>query len=577
MGLETRRDRNGLLIREWYGRFLLDGRRCTRNLGVAIKGKPPASWIPESKTWPLSDLGDDLFEKTRVAAQEALKRLQGETKEIRAMDVNFAVERVTHARGFRKWKNTQMMNLLSAYDKFVTKTISRQRDRNPHYASWKRNHIAAFMNWWRDTGRGMHTCITAITTDDAKEYINFLSSPDKSGNVLTTETIRRLRANLASFLDALLPPDGLRNPFRAFNIESLKGERTIHRQPLNREEADKLIRTAARIDPLAHELIVAGLSTALRRGDVCRLSWDSVNFKANSIRVITSKTGVEVEIPIFPAFRDVLEKRQQTVPKRCPYVFPEAEELLRLHPDVLTRRIKTVFATAFAEERGVNVEEVVSTEKTDLKTVLPTVLKAVAESDLFRPKRERLAKMLEIYAEQPSYREVAKRLGCPLSSVSYNLRDAERIAGIRFLNEQNRTRNGIGHAIDQVTRQKRDIGRHAASIYDFHALRTTFVTLAAINGVPLDTVRLITGHTNTAVLQKYYDRAKGTDVADILGRAMPAALTASAVDKAIPIGTEKPSNLPVPTLSRASLKKLAAMMTPAQRKQLMKELINAED
>ena len=577
MGLETRRDRNGELIRKWYGRFLLDGRRCTRNLGVAIKGQPPSTWIPENKTWPLSDLGDDLFEQSRAAAQDALKRLQGETKEIRAMDVNFAVERVTHARGFRKWKNTQMMNLLSAYDKFVAKTISRQRDRNPHYANWKRNHIEAFMEWWRDSGRGMHTCITAITTEDAKEYINFLSSPDASGNVLTTETIRRLRANLASFLDALLPPDGLRNPFRAFNIESLKGERIIHRQPLNREEADKLIRTAARIDPLAHELIVAGLSTALRRGDVCRLAWSSVNLRANSICVITSKTGVEVEIPIFPAFKDILEKRMQSTPQNCPFVFPEAEELLRLHPDVLTRRIKTVFATAFAEERGVNVEEAITTEKDDLKTVLPDVLKAVAESNLFRPKRERLAKMLAIYAEQPSYREVAKQLGCPLSSVSYNLRDAERISGLRFLNEQNHARKGIGHAIDQVTRQKRNIGRHAASIYDFHALRTTFVTLAAINGVPLDTVRLITGHTNTVVLQKFYDRAKGTDVADILSRAMPTSLTLSAVDTAIPVDISQSRALPAPVLTNDNLKKLAAMMTPAQRKQLMKELINAED
>ena len=267
----------------------------------------------------------------------------------------------------------------------------------------------------------------------------------------------------------------------------------------------------------------------------------------------------------------------QSVPKNCPFVFPEAEELLRLHPDVLTRRIKTAFATAFAEERGVNVEEAVTTQKVNLKTVLPDVLKAVAESDLFHPKRERLAKMLTIYAEQPSYREVAKQLSCPLSSVSYNLRDAERISGIRFLNEQNHARNGIGHAIDQVTRQKRDIGRHAASIYDFHALRTTFVTLAAINGVPLDTVRLITGHTNTVVLQKFYDRAKGTDVADILSRAMPTSLTLSAVDTAIPVDASQSRTLPAPTLTNDNLKKLAAMMTPAQRKLLMKELINAED
>ena len=86
-------------------------------------------------------------------------------------------------------------------------------------------------------------------------------------------------------------------------------------------------------------------------------------------------------------------------------------------------------------------------------------------------------------------------------------------------------RNGITNAIRAVTRQAREIGKRRASIYDFHALRTTFVTLAAVYGIPLETVRLFTGHSGVAVLQQYYNRAKGTGVAAKFAAAMPASLT----------------------------------------------------
>ena len=43
MGIEFRKDRNGELIREWYGSYSVNGHRRARRLGVSIKGKPPAS------------------------------------------------------------------------------------------------------------------------------------------------------------------------------------------------------------------------------------------------------------------------------------------------------------------------------------------------------------------------------------------------------------------------------------------------------------------------------------------------------------------------------------------------------
>ncbi|MCQ2395758.1 MAG: hypothetical protein MJ249_15870 [Kiritimatiellae bacterium] len=119
-----------------------------------------------------------------------------------------------------------------------------------------------------------------------------------------------------------------------------------------------------------------------------------------------------------------------------------------------------------------------------------------------------------------------------------------------------------------MTRQSREIGKRRASIYDFHALRTTFVTLAAIYGIPLETVRLFTGHSGVAVLQQYYDRAKGTDVAAKFAAAMPASLTSAAHSSTATSSDD--------TLDKEGMKSLASKLTPAQRKQLMKELLNAD-
>ena len=66
---------------------------------------------------------------------------------------------------------------------------------------------------------------------------------------------------------------------------------------------------------------------------------------------------------------------------------------------------------------------------------------------------------------------------------------------------------------------------NAASKYDFHCLRTTFVTLAISAGVSADKLRALTGHSTVDTVLKHYFKPKGIDFAEELKAALPDVLT----------------------------------------------------
>jgi len=65
MPLELRIEKNGRVRPFWYGRFEINGHRQCLNLGVKVKGTPPASLS-------LRDEGDMDFERSRVGARAKL-------------------------------------------------------------------------------------------------------------------------------------------------------------------------------------------------------------------------------------------------------------------------------------------------------------------------------------------------------------------------------------------------------------------------------------------------------------------------------------------------------------------------
>ena len=70
----------------------------------------------------------------------------------------------------------------------------------------------------------------------------------------------------------------------------------------------------------------------------------------------------------------------------------------------------------------------------------------------------------------------------------------------------------------RLTRQKREVGK-SASLYGWHSIRATFVTLALMRKVPIEMVRRIVGHT-TADMTMVYFRPTKLIVAETLRQQM---------------------------------------------------------
>ncbi len=74
----------------------------------------------------------------------------------------------------------------------------------------------------------------------------------------------------------------------------------------------------------------------------------------------------------------------------------------------------------------------------------------------------------------------------------------------------------------------REQGQKSASIRDWHALRTTYVTLALSAGVPMELVRRVTGHTTVDIVLRHYFRPGREDFRAALAGSLPNVLTGEA-------------------------------------------------
>ena len=72
---------------------------------------------------------------------------------------------------------------------------------------------------------------------------------------------------------------------------------------------------------------------------------------------------------------------------------------------------------------------------------------------------------------------------------------------------------------------ERKHGMVDASVFDFHSLRTTWITEALSRGVPIETVKLVSGHKTVEVVTTHYFHPSRDQVRNALTGALPVALT----------------------------------------------------
>ncbi len=503
MGLQLRKGREGALRRHWYGEFRrANGTRAVVNLNVEIEGTPPALGL-------LSERGDPAFERSRNRALAALEAMREQERKGRA----------TKAEALRMYRERTGEPLRAVLvDDLVTARADEQHKRGASWVRFENHALQKFVEWLH--GKNIGT-VLEVSTSLAREYLSKIYSTNAPQ--CTARTARAIKGVLARAFDRTLP-DGAANPFRhpTLRIRAVDGDQEYHRTPLTPDEVGKVLATAAATDPQAHDWIVCALSTGLRRGDVCRMKWEDVDLSAGALRLRTSKTGAELHLPIMPLLQDVLTRRK-AIADDSPFVFPEAEAMMHRNDVAITKRVKKVFALALHPREDAPHDGGVYKP---LAEVLDTVMKVVEGASMTPTKRQRMTRVLQLYAAGKTYREMAADTGLSKGGISGLLQEAETASGIRFIRRQRQPGEVLPRdLIARVTRTTRAVGTKAASVYDFHALRTTFVTLAISAGVNVDKLRALTGHATVDLVMRHYFKPKGTDFADELRNALPKILT----------------------------------------------------
>jgi len=86
-------------------------------------------------------------------------------------------------------------------------------------------------------------------------------------------------------------------------------------------------------------MVIAGLYTGQRLGDLICLRWENVDFAADVLRLHQRKTGQSIIVPIAPRLRAILEELRALKPKTAGYIWPkEVKEFLRHGTALFTNR-----------------------------------------------------------------------------------------------------------------------------------------------------------------------------------------------------------------------------------------------
>ncbi len=516
MSLVLKRGRGGKWRKNWYADVVVDGKRRVFPVGVRVRGKAPAR---------VSEAGSEAFEKSRKSAKDKLDAWlekthgKGHAEEL--------IERLIESKTGAKVKHVAVADLCACwlglprsagelsqgyttacragFGRFVT-FLAKHNPKATLLYQVRSSDVAAFM-------KDLHATVSPRT---ASMYLQLL------------------RSAFARFL-----PGGVVNPFVGTitrkRVDAATGGESVHRLPFTPAELARVFVVARTYQGgMLHGPIVAAACTAMRRGDVCHLRWTDIS--GGMIATKTSKTGERVEIPVFQPLLAVISERKGNGSE---FVFPEVAKMLdgvpnpdfrkgdgpekqwteKPNPHGLTWRFKNIVARALS--KAPTAQEAVPCPTADVRAAGEAAIAKLPAGQ----RRDRMLDVFARYCEGQSLRQIVAATGYGKSSVS------EWLATVEGLIDQRFVRSGqpanIRPAIAKLTRAKRKEGHGmlSASVRDWHALRTTFVTLALSAGVPLEIVKRITGHRTAEIVMTHYFRPDRAQFKSVLTGVLPEVLT----------------------------------------------------
>jgi len=602
----------------WYGAYRDGDIVKTISLGIPVKGHPPASGI-------ISDTGDAAFERSRREAEKEVARRADGTRErharIRAAekekgDAIREYKEIIKIKTGRKFQDPDLDSLAEAYIEDIP-------DRSPCYYAMIRSgfkHFAEFAanpqaKVERRDIRPARTLLE-VTPELAIAFFGYASKR------YSFSTLKQWSTTF-SVVFSKKAPVGMANPFKDARMtaigkaktrrdrktgEKVKVETVVHHRPLDRDQLRKLY-AAAKDDELLYPLTITAASTGLRISDVCTLLWKSVHLNDKDPETgdtippyimveSTAKTGASVGVPIFDydpksvnydrdlgEFRRILETALAESRDGEKYVFPKAARLyLKTKTDkngeicfpgrdIIYAAGKRLFARALFADEPDDAELIESGKAGRAKPTTDDILAAIDSAEWTAERKKRIRDIYTRYSNGESYLDIVRATGYAKSTISSDLGTIEDLVGTKiktYLSKRASVRDLL-----KRTRQERRHGRRGASIYSWHSLRASFVVAMSENGIDLDLIRSVVGHTTVEMTREYFNPTPKQNAERVRDMLLRRNRIQDTTNGARPLPLRETHFLPPPgSDTRAdkldALRAALASLTPAERKALLK-------
>jgi len=559
MGIKIIKD-NGVARSTWYARFKRNGKQMDVNLEVPVRGTIP---LDAKGDICLKQLGDAAFERSRKAAQRAFEQVRKRAgREIannreRKAEAEAGILKAAHKVLTGEGQMSIPLSDLPAKWRAIARTYTPTEDRMKVYDATFRRFATFARRYGEEHG---FACVTLddVTADLAHAYFEELRT------TYAWETVKS-QSHLLSSAFTRWCTNGLPNPFKSIikrNRELASAK--VSRKPLTETEVARLFEISS-CDAFYHNLIITAACTGMRIGDVCHLHWSDVDLRNGLIDVLTSKAGIRVTIPIFTPLRKVLEARLAECDETTPFVFPKAAAIYdSKNRTSIVRSVKPFFARAVFPEEAPEQAVLLHKGKKPKSLNLNAILDLIQKAPYIPAKKERLLEVIIRFKGGERSDRIATALRIARGQVSNYLRDLEALTGETYrpgLGKHHQQDPNAARTLADKTRERRKVGKHAASLYGWHSLRATFVVLAVQAGVALPDIQKIVGHSEVEMTMQYYNPT----------HRHAAARLAQKMQKSVLNQTEKPAlpsshSLCVPDNIPANV---WAILTDEQKKQLL--------
>jgi integrase len=494
----------------WYGRWRRNGRRQCKRLKVRVAGEP----------------GSPEFDQSRDRAESALADM------LKDVDLKHRPEDlIQRIHEVKFGKRIGAIPLARIYDEW--KALPRKRSPSAGYLTFAQTNIGSFVAYVEAN----HPKIDEMAGVTPEMAEGFMRAQEQRG--VSPKTYNEFLTLLRGVFERLRVRAGLlANPFKESLV--MKDTDSIHRQPFTVEELEHLFKVAAAHDAGIYNLIVIGACTALRLGDCCCLKWEAVDLKRNRVQVKTRKTGENVAIPLFPRLRAVLE----ALPRNSsPYIQPALATSYISSPGEIHDRIRRVLTLAGfrpldedskpAKKKSAPAPVIEIPDEDDMRPRVMAKIRALTDDDAAPRIRAMMLQIFELYSSGLTLPDIAKQLDLSKGSVSNYLARVEKICGHPVVRKEVKSvkeRQLLAAAERPALRPENDRPLLRVNSRGFHALRATFATQALTAGVPVEVLKLITGHSVTETVLKHYFNPDEKSVFKAVETAMPRLLTGAAAE-----------------------------------------------